>query len=86
MCRYQHVELMIKQESCTRTEKTEIKGNLIIHRVPLMREEKGILICALRYLLMNIIFIWKEIITRADVIFVQSISQIQGAMATIIKK
>lgn len=41
---------------------------------------------ALRYLFMNIAFIWKGIHSNADLLFVQSTPPTQGAMAAIIKK
>ena len=67
-------------------KKEEVKGNLHIHRVSLMREGNNVLGRALRYLLMNVIFVWKGLTTKADAIFVQSTPPTQGAMAAIIKK
>lgn len=66
--------------------KIEKKGNLAIQRVPLMKEGKNTLGRVIRYILMNLIFIWKGLITKGDAIFVQSTPPTQGAMAAIIKK
>lgn len=64
----------------------KINGRLKIHRVWLMREKRNVFLRALRYLLMNAVFIYKGIFAKADVIFVQSTPPTQGAMAAIIKK
>ncbi|HII4436638.1 glycosyltransferase family 4 protein [Clostridium perfringens] len=69
-----------------KSHKIENKENLTIHRVSLMREGKGTIGRAFRYILMNIIFIYKGLTTKADAIFVQSTPPTQGAMAAIIKK
>ncbi|WP_390406965.1 glycosyltransferase family 4 protein [Blautia hominis] len=69
-----------------KNRKKESKGNLSIHRISLIKEGKGTLGRAFRYILMNLLFIWKGIITKTDVIFVQSTPPTQGAMAAIIKK
>lgn len=61
-------------------------GKLKIHRIPLVGENNNIIFRMLRYLLMNIKFIFKAIKCDADVIFVQSTPPTQGAMAAIIKK
>lgn len=75
-----------KTRNAYKRKKEEIKGNLHIHRVSLMREGNNVLGRALRYLLMNVIFVWKGLTTKADAIFVQSTPPTQGAMAAIIKK
>lgn len=69
-------------------KKVEIKckGNLKIHRVYILKEKKSIFLRALRYLVMNVVFIFKSFSIRPDFIFVQSTPPTQGAMAAIIKK
>ncbi len=64
----------------------KVNNQLRITRVPLFREGKNAIQRAIRYILMNIQFIWKGIYTKADIIFVQSTPPTQGAMAAIIKK
>ena len=64
----------------------KINNNLIIHRISLMKEGKGNIGRAIRYLIMNIVFIIKGLTIKADAIFVQSTPPTQGAMASIIKK
>lgn len=65
---------------------SNINGNLIIHRVFLMKEYKNKILRLLRYIAMNIVFIFKSLFVKADAIFVQSTPPTQGAMAAIIKK
>lgn len=75
-----------KTRNYYKTHKKEQKGDLTIHRVSLMKEGKNSFGRAVRYLLMNLAFIWKSVFTKADVVFVQSTPPTQGAMAAIIKK
>lgn len=70
----------------TKKLETTENGNLVIHRVWLPVERKGLVLRALRYLLQNIVFIYKSLFVKADVIFVRSAPPTQGAMAAIIKK
>ncbi len=69
-------------------KKTEIKydGRMTIHRIAMLREGKNSILRALRYLLINIAFIWKGLRTEADVIFVQSTPPTQGMMAGLLSK
>ncbi|MGE5417235.1 MAG: glycosyltransferase family 4 protein [Acidobacteriota bacterium] len=68
--------------------KHEIKcgGNLVIHRVDIPREGKNSVLRALRYLWLNTIYIYKGLITKTDLIYLESTPPTQGAMAAIIKK
>ncbi|MDD4593033.1 MAG: glycosyltransferase WbuB, partial [Parabacteroides sp.] len=61
-------------------------GHLIINRMSLYGEGKNSILRAIRYLLMNFLFIWKSLFVNADVIFVQSTPPTQGLMAVLIKK
>lgn len=61
-------------------------GHLIVNRMPLYGEGKNSLPRAIRYLLLNVLFVWKSLFVKADVIFVQSTPPTQGMMAGIIKK
>lgn len=59
-------------------------GKLTIHRIAMYREGKNSALRALRYLFVNVAFIWKGLKTKADVIFVQSTPPTQGMMAGIV--
>lgn len=74
-----------KKYKLKRTEK-KCNGNLVIHRIMIVGEHNNILLRFVRYLLMNLIFIWKGLWVKADCIFVQSTPPTQGAMAVILKK
>lgn len=74
-----------KQYKCKKIEE-KCNGNLRIHRVSLFRESKNIVLRAIRYILMNIIFVLKSLTVKADLIFVQSTPPTQGLMAAIIKR
>ncbi|MCK1215801.1 glycosyltransferase family 4 protein [Streptococcus uberis] len=72
--------------STTKKEESLISDRLKIHRISLPREGKGAIGRALRYLLMNALFVFKSFKENPDVIFVQSTPPTQGAMAILIKK
>lgn len=61
-------------------------GKFHIKRVMLPREGKNSIKRAIRYILMNVIFVFKSISENPDFIFVQSTPPTQGAMAAVIKK
>lgn len=61
-------------------------GKLIIHRVAMFREGRSTILRAIRYLLINVAFIWKGMKTDADVVFVQSTPPTQGMMAGLLSK
>lgn len=63
-----------------------VNGNLKITRMRLYREGRNPVLRAVRYVLMNIMFLLKAVHIKADVIFVQSTPPTQGAMAAVIKK
>ena len=75
-----------RKEYKTKRNETKYNGKLTIHRISMYREGKNSLVRALRYLLLNVAFIWKGMITRADLIFVQSTPPTQGMMAGILSK
>ncbi len=68
-------------------KKLEIRydGRLKIHRFWLFREGRNPLLRAFRYALLNLIFIWKGLLTKADVIFVQSTPPTQGLVSGLLR-
>jgi glycosyltransferase involved in cell wall biosynthesis len=75
-----------RRQYAQRKVETKFDGRLTIHRFWMFREGKHPLWRALRYLLLNIVFIIKALSLRADVIFVQSTPPTQGAMAAVISR
>ncbi|MGE5405194.1 MAG: glycosyltransferase family 4 protein [Candidatus Saccharibacteria bacterium] len=65
---------------------TKCGGNLVIHRVSIPREGKNSVLRALRYIWQNAIYIYKALITKTDLIYLESTPPTQGAMGAIIKK
>jgi len=61
-------------------------GRLTIQRVGMFREGRHPLLRAIRYVLLNLVFIFKVLSVRGDVLFVQSTPPTQGAMAAVLKK
>lgn len=61
-------------------------GYLKIHRFSMMREGNNTILRAIRYLIINLVFIWKGLWTPTNIIFVQSTPPTQGAMAAMLKK
>ncbi len=61
-------------------------GKLRIHRFTMMQEGKGTIGRALRYILLNLAFVWKGLRTKADVMFIDSTPPTQGFMAAFLKK
>lgn len=59
---------------------------LRIHRFAMMQEGKKTLGRALRYILLNLAFVWKGLWTKADVMFIDSTPPTQGFMAAFLKK
>ncbi len=67
-------------------KEVRVNGNLQITRMRLYREGRNPVLRAMRYVLMNAMFLLKSVHTSADVVFVQSTPPTQGAMAALIKK
>lgn len=67
-------------------EETRCNGKLHIHRFSMMQEGKKTIGRALRYILLNLTFVWKGLRTKADVMFIDSTPPTQGFMAAILKK
>ena len=63
-----------------------VNGKLKIIRMRLYREGRNPILRAIRYVLMNAMFLLKAVHMSADMIFVQSTPPTQGAMAAVIKK
>lgn len=61
-------------------------GKLRIHRFSMMQEGKNTIGRALRYILLNLAFVWKGLWTKADVMFIDSTPPTQGFMAALLKK
>lgn len=80
------VDAEVRRRYKRKKTETKIGNRLVIHRVALMREGAGIVGRALRYLLMNMVFIWKGIRSKGDAVFVDSTPPTQGAMAAIIAR
>lgn len=76
----------VREEYKQKKVEKKYDGKLTVHRIYLYREGKNSVLRALRYLLLNIAFIWKGIRTQADIIFVQSTPPTQGMMAGILSK
>lgn len=74
----------VRKEYKKKKHEEKYDGKLTIHRIAMYREGKNSALRALRYLFVNVSFIWKGIKTKADVIFVQSTPPTQGMMAGII--
>ena len=62
------------------------QGRVCIHRFRMMQEGKNPIGRALRYILLNLAFIWKGMKSNADVIFIDSTPPTQGVMAAFLKK
>lgn len=67
-------------------QENKYNGRFKIHRVYLPRESKKTIFRALRYIWMNIIYIFLGLRTKADLIFLYSTPPTQGMMGIIIKK
>jgi glycosyltransferase involved in cell wall biosynthesis len=61
-------------------------GHLIVHRFSMMQEGKGMAGRALRYLLLNLKFLWYGLRTKADILFIDSTPPTQGPLAALLKK
>ena len=61
-------------------------GKLRIHRFTMMQEGTNTIGRAIRYILLNLVFIWKGLWTKADVMFIDSTPPTQGFMAAFLKK
>lgn len=74
----------VRKEYKGKKHEKKYDGKLTIHRIAMYREGKNSALRALRYLFVNVAFIWKGLKTKADVIFVQSTPPTQGMMAGIV--
>lgn len=74
----------VRQDYKAKKHEKKYDGKLTIHRIAMYREGKNSTLRALRYLFVNMAFIWKGFKTKADVIFVQSTPPTQGMMAGIV--
>ena len=75
------ISLEIRAEYSQKKLETRYDGHLTIHRFWLFREGRNPILRAFRYGLLNLIFIWKGLLTKADVIFVQSTPPTQGLVS-----
>ena len=60
-------------------------GKLKIHRFAMMQEGNGTIGRALRYILLNLAFVWKGLWTKSDVMFIDSTPPTQGFMAAFLR-
>lgn len=67
-----------KEEKCN--------GKLHIHRFSMIQEGKNTIGRAIRYVLINAVFLWKGLRSDADVLFVDSTPPTQGLVAAVLKK
>ena len=70
-----------RKEYSQKKLETRYDGHLTIHRFWLFREGRNPILRAFRYGLLNLIFILKGLLTKADVIFVQSTPPTQGLVS-----
>ena len=61
-------------------------GRFIVHRFSLYAEKKNTLLRAIRYVFLEIIFFFRGLFKKCDIIFVQSTPPIQGMMAAVLKR
>lgn len=76
----------LRKEYSNRFDEIQCNGNLHIHRIRLSYEQRNVLLRAFRYILMNMLFIYKSFAVQTDMIFSHSTPPTQGAMAAIIAK
>ncbi len=76
----------IRKEYSKRKREVLHEGKMVIHRFALPKEKKGTLLRALRYLVLNLILLWKGLTKKADLIFLYSTPPTNGLVAYLIKK
>ena len=76
----------IRKEYRRKRDEWLYNGKVHIHRVRIFKEGTNPIGRAFRYLLLNIVFFWKGILTKTDVMFVDSTPPTQGLLAAAIKK
>lgn len=74
--------LKYKKNKCEK----QFGGKLKIHRIWMFQEGKNPVGRALRYILLDLAFVFKGLLTSADVIFIDSTPPTQGLVAAILKK
>lgn len=67
-------------------EESLFEDKVKIHRISLMKEGKNVFVRAIRYLLLNYLFIVKALKTDADILFLYSTPPTQGLVGGIVKK
>ena len=76
----------VRKEYKIRRYEVKCNGNLKIHRISIPKESKKSILRALRYIWLNIVFLYYGLRTETDLIFLQSTPPTQGAMGAILKK
>lgn len=66
-------------------EEQLFNGKVKIHRISLIKEAKNVFLRAIRYLLLNFLFIIKALKTDADILFLYSTPPTQGLVGGIVK-
>ncbi len=80
----------VDQETINKYKKIKYEehydGKLKIHRFSMLQEGTATLGRAIRYILLNLAFIWKGLWTQADLMLISSTPPTQGFMAALLKK
>jgi len=80
------IDSEIRKEYIGKKLEVDCNGKLKIHRFYMPRELDNVIFRAVRYIWMNISFLWKGSMNNADLILVGSTPPTQGAMGAILKK
>lgn len=79
------IDKNIRKQYIHRKKEVLYDGALTVHRVSLYNESKNTVSRMIRYLIMNVQFIFKSLSSDADILFCESTPPTQGMMAGIIK-
>ncbi len=79
------IDRAVRKQYAARKKEVLYDGKLTVHRVSLYNESKNTVSRMIRYLIMNVQFIFKSLSSDADILFCESTPPTQGMMAGIIK-
>lgn len=79
------IDRAVRKQYAGRKKEVLYDGKLTVHRVSLYNESKNTVSRMIRYLIMNVQFIFKSLSSDADILFCESTPPTQGMMAGIIK-
>lgn len=74
------------REEYKKKKKEIVNDRIIIHRFALMKEKRGTIKRAFRYILLNMILIWIGLTKKADLIFLYSTPPTNGLVAYVLRK